>query len=254
VRVVQPDLSSARAIVFDLDGTLYRQDSLRRAMLLRLARAHALDPLKGIRTARVLAAYRRAQEHLRGPQPSAGNDSLPASLESAQVRLACEWTGADPEFVKRCVTRWMERDPLPILIHYIRPGLKDFLHTCRVRGLRLAVLSDYPAEAKLAALGLDGMFDVVLAAQSPEVGAFKPDPRGLFAVARRLSVQPDACIYIGDRVEVDAAAAEAAAMPCYIIERPANRSMGTWTPVAGFAELQAMLEAQEPAQPTLDRC
>jgi phosphoglycolate phosphatase/putative hydrolase of the HAD superfamily len=148
----------------------------------------------------------------------------------------------------------MEQEPLPILARYVRPGLVEFLIACRQRGLRLAVLSDYPAEAKLAALGLDGMFDAVLAAQSAEIGAFKPDPRGLLAIAHRLSAQPLECVYIGDRVEVDAAAAEAAGMACYIIERPANRSMGTWTPVAGFAELQAMLEAQDPAQPTLDRC
>jgi len=47
----------ADAIIFDLDGTLYHQSRLRRAMLLRLLRAHVSRPLEGLRTARILSAY-----------------------------------------------------------------------------------------------------------------------------------------------------------------------------------------------------
>jgi HAD superfamily hydrolase (TIGR01509 family) len=259
--MAEPDLRRTRAVLFDLDGTLYRQNGLRRAMLLRLVRAHALNPVKAVRTARVLAAYRRAQEHLRGTEVAARTSPEARdapSLESAQVELTCEWTGADPEFVGQSVARWMEQDPLDILANYRRPGLTDFLRTCRERNLRLGVLSDYPAEAKLTALGLDGMFDVCLTAQSPEVGAFKPDPRGLLVLAHRLGVQPDTCVYVGDRPDVDGLAAQAAGMGCYIIAAPERRrrrrpGATTWTLVAGFAELQAAFEAQVAAQPTLDR-
>ena len=41
----------------------------------------------------------------------------------------------------------------------IQPGLTEFLRACKVRGLRLGVLSDYPAEAKLRALGVAELFD-----------------------------------------------------------------------------------------------
>ena len=58
-------MSRFKAVIFDLDGTLYRPETLRRAMLLRLLHAHAVRPLRGLRTARVLRAYRNAQEHLR---------------------------------------------------------------------------------------------------------------------------------------------------------------------------------------------
>jgi HAD superfamily hydrolase (TIGR01509 family) len=251
-----PDLSKAKAVIFDLDGTLYRQDALRRAMLLRLARAHALHPITGLRTARVIAAYRRAQEHLREPQAWAAqlvDDEDSPSLAHAQLRLTCQWTGADPAFVTRCVARWMDQDPLTILAQYRRPGLLEFVQACRQRGLRLGVLSDYPAEAKLAALGLDGMFDVVLAAQSAEVGAFKPNPRGLLAVAARLRVQPDRCVYIGDRVEVDAAAARAAGMSCLIVACKVEEVSEHWAGVAGFEDLQPALNASDSAQPLLDQ-
>jgi len=37
-------------VVFDVDGTLYRQGSLRRAMALRLALAHLFRPVLGLST------------------------------------------------------------------------------------------------------------------------------------------------------------------------------------------------------------
>ena len=240
------------AVIFDLDGTLYRQEPLRRAMLIRLARAHAFRPLKGLRTARVLGAYRRAQEHLR--------DSAIVSedLAGAQLRLACESGNADPAFVTECVARWMEQDPLEILHRHIQPGLVDFLQECKQRGLRLGLFSDYPADAKLTALGLDGLFDVVLTAQSPGVGAFKPDPRGLLLVAERLGVSPDLCVYVGDRAAVDAAAAHSAGMASFILAKRAKHNEH-WTAVSGYAELHERLflamPSQPPAaaQPSLDR-
>ncbi|MGH7294889.1 MAG: hypothetical protein ACRELB_08150, partial [Polyangiaceae bacterium] len=60
-----PHPSKLTAIVFDVDGTLYAQGGLRRAMLLRLA-AHALSsPFGGLAALRALRAYRHAQELLR---------------------------------------------------------------------------------------------------------------------------------------------------------------------------------------------
>ena len=228
-----------KAIVFDLDGTLYRQDPLRKAMLLRLVRGHALRPLSGLRTMRVLNAYRKAQEHLRD---SAASSPPSANLAEAQIRLTCERTRAAPGFVEGCVARWMEQEPLDLVARNIQPGLLTFLQACKARGLGLGVLSDYPAHAKLNALGLDGFFDIVLAAQSPEVGVFKPHPRGLLVTAEQLRLSPSECVYIGDRAEVDGRAAAAAGMACFIIaQRTDYRSLGTWTPVAGYARLHELL-------------
>ena len=203
-----------RAIVFDLDGTLYRQQSLRRTMALRLLTAHIARPRLGFRTARVLAAYRQAQEHLRGCQSAS---SYFFDLAALQLELACAKSGATPEFVLKCVSRWMDEEPLPFLAARIQPGLVDFLRDARACGLKLAVLSDYPPEAKLRALGLEASFDLVLSAQAPSVGVFKPHPRGIQIAMQLLSVTPEECIYVGDRADVDGAAAEAAGVRAYIL-------------------------------------
>ena len=231
------DPTHIAAIVFDLDGTLYRQEPLRRAMAQRLVRAHVARPLQGWRTMRALSAYRKAQEHLR----AARIDEPPSlDLAEAQLRFACERSGVDAASMAQCVARWMDHEPLDLLAQHIQPGLIEFLDACRGRELKLGVLSDYPAEPKLDALGLGQRFDVVLAAQSPEVSAFKPDPRGLQVAMKRLRVDPQHCLYVGDRPDVDGTAAAAAGMPCCILTRHTSDSRN-WTAVSSFADLQHVL-------------
>ena len=200
-----------KAIVFDVDGTLYRQEPVRRAMLGRLLKAHFNRPLVGLRALRWLRAYRRAQERLRGEPPASGD------LAGRQVRLACAWTGADPADMTSCVRRWMEEEPLALLRPSLREGVATLLTAARRRGLRVAACSDYPAAEKLAAMGIGRLFDVVVTAQDPDVQRFKPDPRMLEVALARLGVSKQEALYVGDRPEVDAEAARRAGMACAIV-------------------------------------
>jgi HAD superfamily hydrolase (TIGR01509 family) len=228
------DLARLKAVVFDVDGTLYRQAPLRRAMALRLLRAHLFRPLRGLRTLRVIGAYRRAQEHLR--DAPAGGD-----LATAQLQWAAERTGVDRSDVAACVARWMEEAPLDLLPRLVQPGLAALLGALRARGLRLGVLSDYPAGPKLHALGLDGLFDAVLCAQAPEIGVFKPHPRGLQVVLERLGVAKEEALYVGDRVEVDAVAAAAAGVTCVILAPGTGAAAATFHQVTSYPQLQQRL-------------
>jgi putative hydrolase of the HAD superfamily len=212
--MAEPQLDPTRleAVIFDVDGTLYSQASLRRAMARRLVRAYLTRPFLGVRTFRVLEAYRKAQEHLRDAAEGPYHD-----LAEVQLRLACERSGSKREFVGVCVERWMEQEPLALLAARIRPGLMEFVQACRAWRLKLGVLSDYPAETKLNALGLGDVFDVVVAAQSRDIGVFKPDPRGLLVIAERLGVRPAACVYVGDRMGIDDVAAACAGMTSILV-------------------------------------
>lgn len=216
----------------DVDGTMYRQGPVRRAMLWRLLRAHAASPLRGVSTMRMLAAYRRAQEELRGAQ---------SAMPSMQVRLACERTGQNEAAMTSCVQRWMEEEPLPLLARARYPYLLEFLAVARARGLRLAVLSDYDPTRKLKALNVSAFFDVVASAADPEIQAFKPDPRGLQVVLRKLGVPPQRAIYVGDRVGVDSRAAERASVLCAIIGQSGAPAGGSFFPASDYMELCAFI-------------
>ena len=195
-----------------------------------------LHPAAGLQAMRTIAAYRRAQEDLRS-RPHGGD------LAEAQIGLAVERTGFDRVSVARDVARWIEQEPLDLLSRYARPGLRSLLASLRSRGIKLAVLSDYEAAAKLQALGIIDLFDVVLSAQEPEVGVFKPDPRGLQVALKRLDVTGAEALYIGDRADVDAIAAAAAGVPCAIFSKSRSRGIGRgFVQITRFSDLQTKLE------------
>jgi phosphoglycolate phosphatase/putative hydrolase of the HAD superfamily len=224
-----------KAVIFDVDGTLYRQTPIRRTMLRRLFGLVVASPRHGAQTLRVLRAYRQAQEALRAGVVAGG-------IADAQIRLASERTNVDVDAVVQCVTKWMEEEPLASLQSCVQPGALEFLRRCRVKGLQLAALSDYPAEAKLRALGMTELFAVVRCAQSPDVNVFKPNPRGLHVILERLGLLAAECLYVGDRADVDAATAESAGMRCAILtgrSKPPARS--TYTQVASFSQLHDLL-------------
>ncbi len=209
--LASPFPPNLRAMLFDVDGTLYHAGRLRLEMLRRLAVACLRDPRSGVGAARAIRAYRRAQEELRVSGGPAG------SLAEAQVELACARSGLPPDLVRRAVSEWMEEAPLGVLARYVRPGLRELLAGAARRGVACAVVSDYPAAAKLRALGIEGYFQVQVCAQDAGVGAFKPSPAGLLHALRALGVPPDEAVYVGDRPAVDAEAARRAGMGCVLV-------------------------------------
>ena len=235
------DPSRIRAVVFDVDGTLYPHRPVRRAMLLRLVLRALTSPRDGYVTARALQAYRRAQEHLRDAAIDEGG------VADAQLRLAARHSGVSEAAVSAIVQAWMHEAPLPVLARLIDPELHVLLDALRARGVALGVLSDYPAHAKLEALGLAGRFDVVLSAQDPSVNRFKPHPGGLLEALRRLGVAPQEAVYVGDRHDVDAPTAAAAGVPCVIVRGKGARPGATWTTAADFHGLHTVLVAQSGA-------
>jgi FMN phosphatase YigB (HAD superfamily) len=227
--------STLEAVVFDVDGTLYHQSPLRRKMAIRLMAAHVLKPLRARRVLGALSAYRHAQEDLR--------TASGADLANQQLSVAAERSGLPVADVRAIVEQWMEVAPLPLLSGVARSGMRPALERLRAAGLRLAVLSDYPAERKLEAMGIADLFDVVLCAQDPSIGIFKPNPRGIEVALERLQVDASRAVYVGDRPEVDAAAAEAAGVACIIVGAAATSGGGapTYRALPDFASIAATL-------------
>jgi beta-phosphoglucomutase-like phosphatase (HAD superfamily) len=219
-----------RCIIFDVDGTLYRQPPVRRAMAFRLLSYAIANPLAGLKTAKFLRRYRRAQEQLRGAGGGAG-----------QLETACRQTGVEPEWGAGCVREWIERRPLDLVAKAIYPGLASLLTRAAEREIKLAVVSDYPAQEKLRALGLDRYFICVLSPADPRMGRLKPHPSGILAVLRELKIDSSAAVYIGDRPEVDAEAARRAGVACIIVGRAAGPSSGEWVGARDYFQLGAML-------------
>jgi FMN phosphatase YigB (HAD superfamily) len=232
---VKPRSNSIRGVIFDIDGTLYRQRPVRRRMALRLAARFWRAPWTGLTTVRVLAAYREAQEVLRS-RGSVDN------VARAQIELAAARTGVPADRVGALVDEWMDTRPLDLVTSSARTGLVATLDALRDRGLRLAVVSDYPAKAKLDALGISDRFDALISADDPRVQAFKPSPKGLTVALGDLGMHSSEAIYVGDRIDVDAPAATAAGMTWVLIgDRPqASGGGGAW--ISEFSQLIGLVD------------
>jgi HAD superfamily hydrolase (TIGR01549 family) len=203
-----------RAVLFDLDGTLYVQRPVRLLMALELLTMPLFGPFAAPRRWRALAAYRRAQEQLR-------ETSTPSTGAAAQIAAAAEAAGLPPADVEVLVDDWMMTRPLKYLRRFRAAGIDALLQFLERRGVRVGVFSDYPANAKLRALDLGGRFHPVLCSTDSEVRAFKPHPRGFLRACEIWKLPPSEVLMVGDRPDVDAAGAAAAGLPCVIIGRAA---------------------------------
>ncbi|MGB0036888.1 MAG: HAD family hydrolase [Candidatus Acidiferrales bacterium] len=218
-----------KAVVFDVDGTLYHLRGLQRAVQIYFLRGHWHKPFEASRVRRAIRAYRRAAETLR---------LLPAQgieLAESQIEFATKSCGLPKEYIRACVHRWMAEEPLAFLPRFRYEGVQEVLSELRQRGLHLAVFSDYPAQAKLHAMELGDVFELVMSAQDPDVQMFKPDPRGLKVVLERMGVEANQAIYVGDRPAIDGVAAERAGM-AWLIAGDGHRN-----PQKSFRELRDLL-------------
>lgn len=227
-------LRDVRAVLFDLDGTLYRQSPVQKRMAMELLMLPVLtfSPTKTRRVWKVIKGYRELHEMIRDRGHSE------ESLHELQLDETARRTGIDPQDVREIVQEWMLRRPLPFVTSAMRPGLTSFLAQLEAWGLERGVLSDYPVEGKLNALGLGDAFSLQLCSSDAAINALKPHPRGMLHACERWGLQPHQVLYVGDRIEVDGAGARNAGMPGAIIT---TKVTGEWC-FAGFDALQRTFE------------
>lgn len=231
---MKPLLREAPAVLFDLDGTLYRLGPMRRRMMFELTRWGLGHPLAFPRLMGALREFRSAREELRGFAEDG------QALAEVQYELPAGRLGMSPEELQGLVEEWMFARPLPFLAQSAWPGLRDVLLELRGAGKRLGVFSDYAPDQKLEALGVRDLFDVTLAATDPAVNRFKPDPRGFIVGAERLGVAPGEAVYVGDREDVDGAGAAAAGMS-HVMVGGAAREDPRLARIDSFAALRGLV-------------
>jgi putative hydrolase of the HAD superfamily len=188
------------AWLVDLDGTLYEARPVKLCMLAELS-------LGGWSALGTLRRFRVEHERLRQTTNLLG-DPYRIQLERTAQALTLA-----PEQVEGRVREWMIERPGKWLRRFRRAALLDEIDQFRKAGGRLALVSDYPARRKLAALGCADLFEVIVA-NGEEGGPrwLKPDPDGFLSAAGRLGIAPERCLVLGDRPEADGEAARRAGM------------------------------------------
>lgn len=197
-----------KAVVFDVDGTLYKQSRMRKKMLLALLSYYLVRPWR-IRELLILRDFRIEREKRSG---YVCND-----LENAQYKWCADKGNYSQSLVKHVVEHWMFDFPNQYLSGCVYPGVESFFESIKKNGLLIAVYSDYKADDKLKAMGLEA--DLIVCSTDPHIDRLKPDPAGILYIANQLNVKPEQCLFIGDRHELDGKCAINAGSPYLIVDK-----------------------------------
>ena len=189
------------AWLIDLDGTLYRSLPVKVAMGIELCFASR-------QVRRVIRAFRREHEALRLTESPNGTSPFEVQLARTAEQLA-----QPMEEVRAIVDDWMFARPGRWLHRFRRRGLLEEIARFRANGGRTALVSDYPARVKLAALEATDLFDVIVA-NGETTGPYrlKPSPQAFATAASQLGLSCDKCLVLGDRLDADGLAAQQAGM------------------------------------------
>ncbi len=193
-----------RAVLFDLDHTLFDTEKTERLALRRVARAAGV-PLGP----RALETYRVVNTHVWGEYRAGRLTSK--ELRVLRFRLWLEAMGRDPSPAPGLAPLYLEEfSSRGDLI----AGASAAVRGVRRMGLRLGVVTngiDRVQRRRLRSSDLMSSFTVVVT--SERAGFTKPDPRILELAATRLRVRPEQAVYVGDDAAVDGLAANRASVP-----------------------------------------
>jgi putative hydrolase of the HAD superfamily len=213
-----------KAVLFDLDGTLYDRDALANELFERQYRVFEAE-LAGVSRERFLRDAHEMDEHGHGEK------------QSGYVRLVRSWQLDDGLASRLCDHFFTALDEL------LAPSAEaaETLRALRARGHKLGVITNGPSplqRRKLARLGLERWFDSIVV--SGEEGVRKPDAEIFRRALARLDVAAHEALFVGDHPVADVAGAHGAGL------RAAWKFVPYWPPViTGTPVIHALSEVLE---------
>lgn len=190
-------------VAFDLDGTLYPNYRLN---------IRIIPSLFVLKEFPLLWAMGKARNQLR-----AAPDAYPqGAFYEIQAEFMAKILKDEPETVQKKTTALIYRGWESLFTRIAPfPWVRETLETLRKEGFKLGVLSDFPPEAKLLNMGLDGYWDTVLC--SEVIGRIKPHPLPFLELARRLGAPAERILYVGNSVRYDIIGAKRAGMKAALV-------------------------------------
>lgn len=226
------------AVIFDLDDTLFDDVGCTLAGLNALAARH--PPLAALPRPELFSRHAALLAALEG-EVYAGR----LSVEACRVRRLGQLlesvgvVGADGEAAAAVYHAASRAHYRPL------PGALELVQALHARGVRLAVLTNYPHAVQTAKLGACGLTPYMTAAITTSDAPPKPDPGSYAAACAALGVRPQETVMLGDNWRNDVVGAVAAGLRA-VWYNPAGRAAPADVPhtsLPGYLPLETALAA-----------
>ncbi len=178
-----------KAVIFDLDGTLYPNRELYWYSLFHV-----------LRMPKTFLSYRKIRHEIR--QEEQIDDIYLKESELLSLHLGRSQTECYEILQKNMYGTWLN------VFHQIHlfEGVKETLETLRSQGFKTGLLSDFPLRDRLESLGISHYFDVAIS--SMDVNSLKPDSRPFLEILDRLQLKPEEACYVGNSYRYDVLGAQ----------------------------------------------
>lgn len=185
------DLKTVKAVVFDLDGTLYDSAGLPFRLIIKELFRRRLG---------FLAAERKVRKELAGGYFGNRDRFYEEFFKAMEKKTGCPAKRARNWYF----TVYMKDMVNTLARHFkARPGLDHLLDNLDKRGIKAVVFSDYGCvERKMQALGIDCR-RFALIVDSPSLGGLKPSVHSFRNLAAELGLEPAEMLMVGDRTDTD---------------------------------------------------
>lgn len=214
-----------RAVLFDVDDTLVDTRAAFTAGIAAVTEAF-LAHLPPERAGEVLEAWRRDDGgHFRAY--TTGRLDFLGQRRARATALHDAFAG--PELDDEGFAAWNETFEAAVRSAWrAHPDAGVVVATVRGRGLGLGALSNSDVAYQQVKLATAGLAQVPILVGIDTLGLGKPNPRVFQEACRRLGVAPEEALYVGDELDVDAAAAVEAGLVGVWLDRPGTRRGGTF--------------------------
>lgn len=221
-----------KAIILDLDDTLYEYEALNRQAVAAL-RDYTCQ-LCNVSAEEFDSAFSKARKDTK--------DILGETGASHNRMLYCQRTlenlGKKPTVAALGMYELYWGYMLEHMV--LRDGVKEMLDLCRDRGMKVGICSDLTAHIqhrKLKTLGIDEYIDAIVT--SEEAGAEKPNPIMFHMILNKLGVDARDAIFIGDSLRKDIEGAASQGIEPLWFHNGEHKSFRT---ISSFYEIRGILD------------
>lgn len=201
-------MAEIKAVIFDLDGTLYNKSHLHIHIIVnQLLRGKLF----------ILKREREVRAKLKGMHFGSEEAFYDNFFKNIGKKNARNWY----------FDCYMPQMAKVLRKHYhLAPWVKEYIMPLREKGVKIVVFSDYGfVEEKLDAIGFerqwaDYLFD------APSLGGLKPCRESFLGVCEKIGIEPQHCLMVGDRDDTDGAGAKSVGMQFAKVEK-ASKPMET---------------------------